>query len=355
MIVKDEEKLLKDCLDSIKSLVSEIIIVDTGSKDKTIEIAKEFTNKIYSFKWINDFSAARNFSISKATQPWILILDADETISPEDINKIRELIKDDSVTAYTLIQRNYTNDVSLPGLIPIKNQKPSKGYCNNPLTRLFKNDKRIKFKNRIHEVVEPSIKEIEGKIVKTDVIIHHYGWLKDETLMNLKRDQYLDLALEQIKETPKDPKPYYEAARVYRTKNDFEKTEYFLKKVISLDITYPNAYLNLGECYLARGMFSKAKEVYKEALASDPDNENIMINLAVIYSRENEFDKARLLFEKVIKINPLNVPAYDNSIAIHIQEKDFEKALDYARKGLKNTGLHKFDDAMRIIKRNIKN
>ena len=78
MIVKDEEQHLENCLNSIKELADEIIIVDTGSKDKTKEIAGKFTNKVYDFKWNDDFSEARNFSLSKATKDWILVLDADE-------------------------------------------------------------------------------------------------------------------------------------------------------------------------------------------------------------------------------------------------------------------------------------
>ena len=84
MIVKDEERTLERCLNSVKSFINEIIIVDTGSKDKTKEIAKAFNAKIYDFKWINDFAAARNFSFRKATSDYILWLDGDDFINSED-------------------------------------------------------------------------------------------------------------------------------------------------------------------------------------------------------------------------------------------------------------------------------
>ena len=83
MIVKDEEETLPICLKSIKDIADEIIVVDTGSKDKTVEVAKSFGAKVYFFKWINDFSAARNESLKYATSDWLLVLDADEYLLPE--------------------------------------------------------------------------------------------------------------------------------------------------------------------------------------------------------------------------------------------------------------------------------
>ena len=93
MIVKDEEAALARCLDSVKEYVDEIVIVDTGSKDSTKQIAKKYTEKIYDFKWSSDFSAARNFSLSKAYGSWILVLDADEAMDRKSVKSMLELIK----------------------------------------------------------------------------------------------------------------------------------------------------------------------------------------------------------------------------------------------------------------------
>ena len=118
MIVKDEEDFLEQCLNSLKDYVDEIIIIDTGSTDKTIEIAKRFTDRVYEHEWPHDFSKARNISISYATCDWILILDADEIIAEHDLKKIKELIKDNSVGGYSLIQRNYSNNHTLTDWTP---------------------------------------------------------------------------------------------------------------------------------------------------------------------------------------------------------------------------------------------
>lgn len=94
LIVKDEEKLLAGSLDSVKNLVDEIIIVDTGSTDNTVEIANQYTNKVYYFEWIDDFAAARNFAQSKATCDYVFRWDADWLISVEESEKIQSLKKD---------------------------------------------------------------------------------------------------------------------------------------------------------------------------------------------------------------------------------------------------------------------
>ncbi len=84
MIVKNEESVIGRCLDSIKDVVDEIIIVDTGSTDKTKEIVRKYTDKLYDFKWIEDFAAARNYSFSKATKEYVMWLDADDVITQKD-------------------------------------------------------------------------------------------------------------------------------------------------------------------------------------------------------------------------------------------------------------------------------
>ena len=118
MIVRDEDEYISQCLGSIKSIVDEIIIIDTGSIDNTIEIAKKFGAKVISHKWKDDFSEARNISLKNATKEWILVLDGDEEISKEHIGAIKEAIIGGDCDAVRMIQHNYVNDVSHGGFLP---------------------------------------------------------------------------------------------------------------------------------------------------------------------------------------------------------------------------------------------
>ena len=114
MIAKNEEKHLEECLNSVKELVDEVIIVDTGSTDKTKQIGKKFNAKIYDFKWIDDFSAARNKSLKHATKDWILVLDADEVLDKEALKVIKdELVKNKENDAFLFIHKNYTNKTKI--------------------------------------------------------------------------------------------------------------------------------------------------------------------------------------------------------------------------------------------------
>ncbi len=157
MVVKDEENKLDWFLKRIEHYVDEIIIVDTGSKDNSITIAKAHTSKVYNYKWADDFSKARNFSISKATKGWILWLDPDELVSKKDFAKMRGLVKDKEYSGYRFIQETVVND-----------KKYVQGIC-----KLFQNNKKIRFVYPVHESVMPSIKKLGGKIGKTGIVITH--------------------------------------------------------------------------------------------------------------------------------------------------------------------------------------
>ena len=111
MIVKNEERVLARCLDSIRELMDEIIIVDTGSTDKTKEIAARYTEKVYDFRWINDFSAARNFAFSKAACDYIYSADADEVVDEENREKFR-LLKETLLPEIEIVQMYYGNQLS---------------------------------------------------------------------------------------------------------------------------------------------------------------------------------------------------------------------------------------------------
>jgi len=110
MIVKNEEKIIARCLDSIADLVDEIIIVDTGSTDSTKAIASHYTNHIYDFKWVDDFSAARNFSFEKATKEYIYVADADEVMDEENRQRFLQL-KSCLLPEIEIVQMKYCNQL----------------------------------------------------------------------------------------------------------------------------------------------------------------------------------------------------------------------------------------------------
>lgn len=157
MIVKDEEAILSRCLESVKNIADEIIIIDTGSIDNTKDIAFRYTNNIFDFEWIDDFSAARNTAFSKATMDYILWLDADDVIEEEDYKKIIELketidISVDSVTMkYNLAFDEY-------GKVSFSSRR----------NRLVKREKNFRWIGAVHEYLE-----VYGNIIHSEIAITH--------------------------------------------------------------------------------------------------------------------------------------------------------------------------------------
>ena len=157
MIVKNEENTIARCLESVKDVVDEIIIVDTGSNDKTKEITKQFTSKIYDFSWIDDFSAARNFSFSKATKEYILWLDADDILLYEDIEKFK-LLKETLESSVDSVTMKYNIGFDEYGNI-------TSSYRRNRLVKRINNFKWIGF---VHEYLS-----VYGNIVNSEVSVTH--------------------------------------------------------------------------------------------------------------------------------------------------------------------------------------
>lgn len=233
MIVKNEEDVLSRCLESIKDVVDEIIIVDTGSSDNTKRIAKNFTDKIYHFNWCDDFAKARNYSFSKATKDYILWLDADDVILPKDVKLLKSLKNDiDKNTDIVMMKYNMgTNDDDNP---------PSLSYYRE---RLIKNFKNYKWIGRIHEVITPT-----GNVIYSDIAITHKKIHISDPLRNLR---IFEKMIEENEKLDTRQKFYY-AREIYYSGNftkAIEKFNDFLNEDDKWIENTISALLDLSICY----------------------------------------------------------------------------------------------------------
>lgn len=158
MIVKNEERVLARCLDSIADLMDEIIIVDTGSSDATKEIAARYTDKIYDFAWIDDFSAARNFAFSKANMEYIYSADADEVLNEENREKYR-ILKENLLPEIELVQMKYGNQLAFDSVY---------NFDEEYRPKLFKRKRDFVWEGAIHEIVR-----LEPVVYDSDIVITH--------------------------------------------------------------------------------------------------------------------------------------------------------------------------------------
>lgn len=263
MIVKNEERFLGQCLTSVKDIADEIIVIDTGSTDRTIEIAREHGAKVGHFEWCDDFAAARNASIAPATGDWILVLDADEELSPKEKQNLPALLN--------------RKNVALFRLPLIDTHKGEGSQCVVP--RLFRNIPTIRFQGCVHEGVYGAIlqasKEWQMEISVGDLMIFHYGYTPEVTAERNKVQRNYELLLKALETQPNsiyfNSQLGFELRRMDRIAESFEA---YAKALKSAE-TEPNQIITdevreqLLTQYSAYLMIDRNYEKVLEVLTSD--------------------------------------------------------------------------------------
>jgi len=356
MIVKNEEKNLVRCLRSIRDIVDEIIIVDTGSTDKTKDIARVFGAKVFDFPWTGDFSDARNHSLNQATGDWIFVLDADEVISSRDFHELKKLIrgKSSSPVAYSIVTRNYVRNVSLIGWTPNSGQYPEEaatGWFTSAKVRLFPRRRDVFFSNPVHELVEHSLKMAKIPVSSCKVIVHHYGKLDQEREAQKDEEYYL-LGKKKYESDPTNMKNIYELAKqahvlgkhgeavalwlellslieagpqsvgsreIAKASYDDLKSEIYIQLAaanLSLD-RYEEAldtarkamrgkiklkeYVHVyAHCEIIAGSLERAFDVLEELLKTMPDYAPALVLTAIIFSLEGKKEEAQGIFQALL-------------------------------------------------------
>lgn len=277
MIVKNEEAVLERCLSSIAGLMDEIIIVDTGSVDKTKEIAKKYTDYVYDFQWEDDFSAARNFSFSKASMEYIYVADADEVIDKENYKKF-EILKEAMLPEIEIVQMYYTNQLQF---------NTTYNYDKEYRGKLYKRQRQFTWVDPIHETVHVNPIVYDSEIEILHMPINHHAKRDFQTIQKvIKRGDYLSKKLhsmyakelfitgeeqdffeaenffkESIEDTKRSQDEIKEAAcvlvKIARLKNDVVQLMKYALKDVATEASSEICY-ELGEYFFE-------KEDYKEA------------------------------------------------------------------------------------------
>ncbi len=287
MIVKDEAHVLERCIKSVRekmaNIVSEYIIVDTGSTDGTRQLAEKLKCKVYDFEWCDDFSKARNFSINKATNDWILVIDADEfvvgDVEEEKIKKIFENNLSDAI--YTMsIQR--INEAGEP-----VSQK-------GEVARLF-NRTKFMYEHSIHENLY-SLEKKDFKIIDTNITLYHSGYLPEIVKKKNKVENYTKLMLKHLEKEPNDFRMLSQLGEMYVIGEQYEEAMKHLEKVVysekaSHQLYYPNTVSLYMKClihfkeYLGMTVFEKVWEICKS-------DDNYVYFIAIAYFETKQYEKA---------------------------------------------------------------
>lgn len=268
MIAKDEASNLPRCLESVRGVVDEIIVVDTGSTDATVEIATRYGARVESSAWTGDFSASRNAALGYATGDWILVLDADEALASSSRGRLKkELLK----TKADGLQVRIRN-LSAPGELV--------AHVDMPLTRVFRNAPEHRFEGAIHEQIAPSIERGGGRIAPSELLILHYGYAQSTVQGSLKRADRNLLALKQaIADRPHDAYLQYQAGCTYRALQDDVQAKAALEAALGLDVEQQlsvtvrsTIHTKLAQIALARHEDAEAVRLAKMSLALVPED-----------------------------------------------------------------------------------
>jgi glycosyltransferase involved in cell wall biosynthesis len=314
MIVKDEESHLAKCLSNIKPLVDEVIVVDTGSNDRTKDIASVFGARVYDFEWKNDYSEARNFSISHASGNWILILDADEIISPKDYDTFKNIVKknQEKPVAYSFETRNYTFYANTLGWRPNDGTYPEQeagvGWFPSTKVRLFQNAIHNRFQFSVHEMVDPAIKRAGEEIIKCRIPIHHYGEVNSGRTGE-KAEAYYRIGLEKLDKKREDIAAIRELAVQAGNLKKWEESIILWEKVIAIEPGFAEAYVNMGTANWNLERYDYALEHAKKAIEFGPHIKEGHFNYAISSLLLGNAKEAVVILNKLAGKSPEYLPA----------------------------------------------
>ncbi len=310
MIVKNEEEHIGKCLMNMKPLVDEMIVVDTGSTDRTKDIASIFGANVYDFEWTDDFSEARNFSLLKACGDWILVMDADEIISPADYETFRKIVKKsfNGPVAYAFVTRNYNIRADIIGLNPndgrYGDEEAGLGWFPSEKVRLFTNGYNIRFEYPVHEIVEPFLRREKIEIKKCSIPVHHYGQLDSEKRA-CKGEEYYSIGRKKLDEMgDNDTTAIYELAVQAGMLGKWEEAIELWQRLISLRPNVPEGFVNMATAFHKIGKYGDAIELIKKAMKLDPNIKEAPNDYALYQLLSGNASEAVAVFEDVVERFP---------------------------------------------------
>ena len=294
LIVKNEEKVLEMTLPTLKEGVDEIILVDTGSSDRTVEIAEKYGAKVYHFAWIDDFSAARNESLKYAGGDWVIWVDADEFIRSEDLSALRKTLEASQEEAYLLPISE----------CPLGTTEGSSFYFR---VKAFKNGCGIHFEREFNEqVYRADGRLLETKAFLPSVKIYHWGRNLSKETMQGKKERNFRILEEVLQKNPQDAHYHFLLANNYADVGEKGKAAEEYGKVIELDsgALAAASRVKRARILVDDGHYDEAYELLKTAAAVQPWNAEVFNLIAIVYLSIGNTEKAVQVLEHSRQLTP---------------------------------------------------
>ncbi|NEP63446.1 MAG: tetratricopeptide repeat protein [Symploca sp. SIO2G7] len=379
MIVKNEESSLPQALNSAKDVVDEMVILDTGSTDKTVEIAKAYGARVYQFEWCNDFSAARNQALQYVQGKWVLVLDADEVLTQPIVPELKQVIHNEQYLLINLIRQEV-------------------GAAQSPysqVSRLFRNHPEVYFSRPYHAIVDDSVvqlleQEPQWRVASLPkVAILHYGYQPEAIASRDKYNRGVQAMEAFLAEHPDDPygcsklgafyiglgqlgkgiellerglraqqidapvlfELHYHLGNAYtRLKNPPSAAEHYqeaIKQQILPQLKI-GAYNNLGNLHFSAGDLTQARTNYETTVKIDPSFAAGYNNLGMTFKGMGLLEEAIRLYQQAIKCQPDYADAHQNLGVAFLKKGKVQQSLSAFGKAIALHETHNPTEAKRL-------
>ena len=323
MIVKNEEHCLQACLDSVRSIANEILVGDTGSKDATPSLARKAGATVLDIPWNNDFAAARNAVLAKATGDWLLHMDADEALAPQGAQQVRALVDLDGngADAIELTLANYCNEPRAWRWVPAGLDDPwargYSGYIAAPLLRLFRNRRGFIYREPVHENITSSVVERGGRIGRADVLIHHYGYAASPEKSRAKAQLYYAIAQRKATAEPENPKAWHDLAEQALACGHADEAEAACVRALALEPEHLGATMTLANLLLLRDAAQEVRALLRPFVERGTALPLMLVALAAVDAREGKLMEAQHQLELAAATDPPPIMALLELARVH--------------------------------------
>jgi len=369
MIVRNEAATLRRCLDSVRGLVDEIVIGDTGSADGTPDLARDCGARVVDVPWTEDFAAARNAALAGIRADWVLSLDADEVLDPGAAAGLAQAVQAPDVAGYQVSIRNYVRSLedrvwdrpAQPNDFRLPAAQGYPAYVDHQNVRLFRRDPRLIFVGRVHESVGPSIEAAGLRLGQASFLIHHFGLAADAETRARKNRFYRELGRRKVQDLPGNAQAHLELGLVEldnfgnldQARECFERAcqlnprlgvAWFFAGVTHLQRQEPGEALRClrraercghatpavaearGDAHYNRGEFAGASRAYRQALQRSPESAALESKLGLALARAGSREGGLELASGAVRKRPQAGDLHDRLIQLLVWLERFREA-----------------------------
>lgn len=344
MIVKNEEAFLEECLESIRAVADEIVVVDTGSTDSTKDIALRYGARVVDYVWHSNFADARNYSLQQCSGDWVLYIDADERLTPESVRFLPELISQPKTDAYAVIIQNP------------QTMQQGTFHQQNAYPRLFRRLPGVQFEGRVHEQIWPSLKRLRLNVQPSPLTILHLGYNRGYDVVKEKAERNLELLRKQLADSPDDAYARFQMGNSLVVLQRYDEANELLHQAVvhpKLDKSVrASCYNLLAEVAVRSRSLQDAVAFCLRSIELAPTQVMARWFLALLYFDLREYDRAVDALKQILPL--LHTPRVERSsyissdLALTVEEVHKRLALTYEAASKWTAAL---DSYVRVLER----